>query len=213
MIGEPERDLAALVVPRVGRLVDTGDRYEPFRLIDADGAVAEPVTAYFRDLLAAGRSEATVRSYAHDLLRWYRFLHAAGVAWDQASRIEARDFCRWLQVSGKPPGPRSAGPGQGAVPAVAGGAGRVPYAPSVRAHSETVLRAFYAFHLDAGTGPAVNPFPLDRSRVASRVPRSIPDEEFNEIFARLPSHRDRALVAFYVSSGARASELLSVRRY
>src|SRR5947207_16029772 len=36
------------------------------------------------------------------------------------------------------------------------------------------------------------------------------DEEFNAIFARLPSHRDRALVAFYVSTGARASELLSV---
>jgi site-specific recombinase XerD len=45
--------------------------------------------------------------------------------------------------------------------------------------------------------------------VPSRVPRSIPDGEFNEIFARLPSHRDRALVAFYVSTGARASELLS----
>ena len=39
--------------------------------------------------------------------------------------------------------------------------------------------------------------------------QSVPDEEFNEIFARLPSHRDRALVAFYVSTGARASELLS----
>jgi site-specific recombinase XerD len=38
----------------------------------------------------------------------------------------------------------------------------------------------------------------------------VPDAEFNEIFARLPSHRDRALVAFYVSTGARASELLSV---
>jgi len=37
----------------------------------------------------------------------------------------------------------------------------------------------------------------------------VPDSEFNEIFARLPSHRDRALVAFYVSTGARASELLS----
>lgn len=47
-------------------------------------------------------------------------------------------------------------------------------------------------------------------RVPSRVPRSIHDEEFNEIFTRLPSHRDRALVAFYVSTGARASELLSV---
>jgi integrase len=109
------------------------------------------------------------------------------------------------------------------------------YAPSVRAHSETVLRAFYDFHVDAGTGPLVNPFPLDRARragrahahhnpmdphrnersglyrrvVPDRVSRSVGDAEFNEIFARLPSHRDRALVAFYVSTGARASELLS----
>ncbi|WP_245703691.1 tyrosine-type recombinase/integrase [Streptomyces lushanensis] len=50
---------------------------------------------------------------------------------------------------------------------------------------------------------------LYRPTVPKRVPRSVPDEEFNEIFARLPSHRDRALVAFYVSTGARASELLS----
>ncbi len=50
---------------------------------------------------------------------------------------------------------------------------------------------------------------LYRPRLPRRVPRSIPDEVFNEIFARLPSHRDRALVAFYVSTGARASELLS----
>jgi site-specific recombinase XerD len=33
---------------------------------------------------------------------------------------------------------------------------------------------------------------------------------FNDLFARLPSHRDRALVAFWVSTGARASELLGV---
>jgi site-specific recombinase XerC len=50
---------------------------------------------------------------------------------------------------------------------------------------------------------------LYRPRVPARIPRSVPDAEFNEIFARLPSHRDRALVAFYVSTGARASELLS----
>ena len=50
---------------------------------------------------------------------------------------------------------------------------------------------------------------LYRPRVPGRIPRSIPDSEFNEIFAGLPSHRDRALVAFYVSTGARASELLS----
>jgi len=46
--------------------------------------------------------------------------------------------------------------------------------------------------------------------VPARIQRSVPDAEFNEIFARLPSHRDRALVAFYVSTGARAAELLSV---
>jgi len=63
----------------------------------------------------------------------------------------------------------------------------------------------------------VEPFRRERSGlyrpvVPSRIPRDIPDEEFNEIFAALGSHRDRALVAFYVSTGARASELLSAAR-
>ena len=44
----------------------------------------------------------------------------------------------------------------------------------------------------------------------SCLPRQIPDEVFNELFARLGSHRDRALVAFWLSTGARASELLGV---
>ena len=210
----------------------TGDRYEPYRLVDADGVAVAAATAYFRDLLAAGRAESTVRSYGMDLLRWFRFLRAAGVAWDQATRVEARDFCRWLQVTGKQPRPHWRTGDHSELAAVPAGEA---YAPSVRAHSETVLRAFYDFHLDAGSGPVLNPFPLDRSRrggrahahhnpmepyrhersglyrprVPDRIPRSIPDGEFNEIFAGLPSHRDRALVAFYVSTGARASELLS----
>ena len=107
------------------------------------------------------------------------------------------------------------------------------FAPSTVAHCETVCRGFYAYHLEAGTGPIVNPFPLARPgrahahhnpmeafpkqkaglfrpKVPQRVPRQIPDEVFNELFARLGSHRDRALVAFWVSAGARASELLGV---
>ena len=212
-------------------MVATGDRYEPYRLVDADGVVAAGAAAFFRDLLAAGRSESTVRSYGMDLLRWFRFLQAAGVRWDRATRAEARDFSRWLQVAGKQARPHWRGGDAGGGAAVPAGA----YAPSVRAHSETVLRAFYDFHMDAGSGPLVSPFPLDRSRrggrahahhnpmepfrsersglyrprVPDRIPRSVPDSEFNEIFAGLPSHRDRALVAFYVSTGARASELLS----
>jgi integrase len=220
--GRQRRDVAALVVPATGSLLGTGSGWEPYRLVGPDGAVVGAVSAWFRDLRAAGRSAATVRSYGMDLLRWFRFLWAIGLPWEQATRAEARDFCLWLLITGKP--------GR----AGRGGAGEA-YAVSVRAHSETVLRGFYGFHLDAGTGPIMNPFPLARPRrdgranahhnpiepyrdqraglyrprVPRRVPRSIPDEEFDEIFARLPSNRDKALVAFYVSTGARASELLS----
>jgi hypothetical protein len=42
---------------------------------------------------------------------------------------------------------------------------------------------------------------LYRPRVAQRVPRAIPDELFNRVFVELGSHRDRALVALWVSTG------------
>jgi site-specific recombinase XerD len=98
------------------------------------------------------------------------------------------------------------------------------------AHCETVCRGFYEYHLEAGTGPIVNPFPLARQRphahrnpmdpfpprrrglfrpkVPARIPKQIPDTVFNELFRQLPSNRDRALVAFWISTGARALELL-----
>jgi len=233
VVGDEEgpRDLAVLVVPTLGSLLETGSGWEPYRLIDPAGTSVEAVAAYFRDLQAAGRSAATVRSYGMDLLRWFRFLWAVEVSWDRASRVEARDFCRWLSIAGQTARPRRGGPATAGRQALTGR----PYAASVQVHSETVLRSFYDFHRDTGTGPILNPFPLDRSRRAGRAnphhspmeayrneraglyrprtparfPRSITDEEFNEIFARLPSHRDRALVAFYVCTGARASELLS----
>jgi integrase len=47
-----------------------------------------------------------------------------------------------------------------------------------------------------------------RPKVLDRAPRCIPDERFDELFAQLGSRRDRALVVFWVSTGARASELL-----
>ncbi|UKY47975.1 hypothetical protein [Streptomyces inhibens] len=63
-----------------------------------------------------------------------------------------------------------------------------------------------------------NPMPPRRrqSRLAEyqpqeprRSPRSIPDQAFSELFAGLASHRDRALVAFCISTAARVSELLA----
>lgn len=245
---EPFRDLSSLVVPQRGSLTATGDPFEPFRLLDATGQVVAPVAAFLTELQACGRPATTQRSYGLALLRWFRFLDAVGVVWDQATRVEARDFCRWIQVGGKPVRPHwravdgsaaasGSTVGQMSPNPVTGKAPTGPsYAPATAAHSETVLRGFYEFHLQAGSGPMVNPFPrargsraerpnahhnpmepyraervgLYRPRMASRLPRRIPDDRFNELFARLRSHRDRALVAFWVSTGARASELLGV---
>lgn len=226
------QELAGLAVPQVGRIEGTSDPWMLWQLLDPAGVPVEPVAEFFRDLQAAGRSPATARSYGMDLLGWFRFLWAIGVGWDRATRVEARDFCRWMLVAGKPSRPHWRSPGK----IIDSLSSSVAYTPSVRAHSETVLRTFYDFHLEMGTGPIMNPFPLDRSRrggrahahhnpmepfrnersglyrprVPTRIPRSMPDEQFNEVFAALPSNRDRALVAFYVSTGARASELLSV---
>jgi integrase len=213
--------------------------------------VVASAAVYLRDLQACGRPETTLRTYAIALLRWFRFLWAVGVPWDQATRVEARDFCCWIQITVKPAGAgrpadavRVAGLARGAVGPSGTGAG-VPnrvtgkaapgstYATATTVQSESVLRGFYDFHRDAGTGPMVSPFPLSRARqgrahahhnpmeqhrgersglyrprLAVQAPHHIPDEAFGRLFAGLGSDRDRALVAFWVSTGARASELL-----
>ena len=253
-----ERDLATLRVPRLGRVVAADDPFEPYRLLDADGAAVTAVSSFLRELLAASRSPLTLRSYAMDLLRWWRFLAAVDVRWEQATPVEGRDFSLWIRQARKP----RTGPGRGGGAVAAAGAdGRRPqsrreglagglpgqvnpvtgkpspgagYAPRTVNHSETVLRTFYDFHREAGSGPMVNPFPLDRARrggrshahhnpldpwpreregryrstVARRPPRAIPAEMLGVLFAARSSDRDRGLVAFWVSTGARASELL-----
>jgi hypothetical protein len=226
VLGE-ERDLASLVVAAAGSVVAVDDVWEPVRLLDSSGRVVAPVRAFLQDLQAAGRSTATQRSYAMDLLRWFRFCWAIDVPWNQATRVEARDFCRWLSFREKASRATNSGAKvvRGQPNAVTGRAGPGDrYAVSTRAHSETVLRGFYECHKDAGTGPIVNPFPLARERSAGRVnahhnpmepfrnervgwyrprspqriPRCIPDGLFNKLFAELGSHRDRALVALWV---------------
>ena len=233
------------MVPQSGSLEATGDLFQPFRLIDADGVVIVVASACFRELAAGGRAAATQRSYGMALLRWWRFLRAVEIGWDRATRAEARDFLCWVQLADKPVRPHWRYPGGGAPGTTAAVAPGTPnpvtgkrspgrgYATATVAHCESVLRAFCDFHLEAGTGPMVSPFPLARGRrgranahhnpmspvaaeragryrpkMARRIPRQIPDEKSDELFAALGSHRDRALVAFWVSAGARASELL-----
>jgi hypothetical protein len=126
--GDAPRDLSRLAVLLRGSLEATGDLFEPFRLADPAGRVAGPAAAYLREVAASGRSAATQRSYGMDLLRWFRFLWAVEVLWDEATRAEARDFLCWLQLADKPSRPHWRYPGGGAPGR--GGTRQVPGSPN-----------------------------------------------------------------------------------
>lgn len=210
------REVTRLVIPVIGRVAQVGESPGTV-LLDASGTPVAEVSEFFRTMLASGASASSLRSYALALLRWWRFLAAVGVPWERAGRVEARDFVLWMRLVG--PASRSAG-----------------YAPATINHALAVVKMFYVDRASTGEGPLVNPVPDAahrdgrrvqahhnpmrpfapgvraplRQKLPERLPRSLPDHLFDALFAVMGSDRDRALLAFYVSTGARASELLGV---
>ena len=225
-------------LPQVGAVRRGDGGPLPYAVVDGAGQEIEPFSAFLRDLVLTDASPLTCRSYGHDLLRWWRLLSLVEVAWDGASRAEVELLVGWLRnarnrqrdrrdPAAAPPGTVNLRTGKPSL--------RPGYAPSTINHALSVLSAFYAFHAHFGRGPLVNPVPAGagrrrllahrnpmepqarhrraplRQKMIDRPPRSIPDQLWDELFAALGNHRDRALLAFYVSSGARASELLGLR--
>ncbi|MEH0586830.1 tyrosine-type recombinase/integrase [Streptomyces sp. B21-106] len=225
------------VLPRVGSVVQLETQHPAYAVLDPAGSPVESVTPYLRDLALNDNSPATSRSYANDLLRWFRFLWLLNVTWDKATEGEVAVIVGWLRTAPNPqrrrtrpdtPQPGSVNPRTGKRYLKAG------YAPATINHALTVVASFYDFHRDLGNGPLMNPVPVSearrralahrspaeavpafrRSRLRQRVPatepRAIPDAMWDEFFAAMNHDRDRAAVLLYVSSGARASELLGV---
>jgi integrase len=235
----PQRDVLAIRLPRWGRVV-TAEGVVPWQLLGAEDRPVEPVQGFLRDLVAQDASPASVRSYAFDLLRWWRFLAAVDIAWDRATSAEVRDLVLWLGRVQKP-----VAASRTASVATAGTTNPVTgkpylgdgYAARTIRHSNAVLRAFYDFWIAEGRGPLVNPVPRERAagggrtgahhnplqpfigqgrlrynpRLPRRAPRAIPDAQWTRLFEALRSDRDRAIVAVAVSTGARAGELLGIR--
>ena len=200
----------------------------------------ETASGYLRELAASDCSPGTIRSYAFDLLRWFRFLHGRLTAWDRAERIDVREFVEWLRETVNPQRQRrrSDRPVPGSVNPATGKA-VLPMSYSARTinHQLSVLSGFYEWACSAGIGPLVNPVPAQRTargqrlyahhnpmedfvvrrratyrqRVPRPVWRAIPDGAADALFSALRSNRDRALVSFWLSSGVRASELLGLR--
>lgn len=114
--GGGDRDLALLVVPQSGALVETGLPFEPYQLVDPGGAAIGPVTAYMRELQGRGRAESTQRSYSLALLRWFRFLWAIEVPWDQATRQRPVISCAGCKLPARRHWRTGAPPGEGSEP-------------------------------------------------------------------------------------------------
>lgn len=217
------RDIAALTVPRVGRL-ERCAAVPGVVVLDASGEAIEPVDRFLRSLVAGDLASTTVYSYATALLRWWRFLSAVEITWDQATRVEVRDFVLWLRAA------RVGTTGR------TDKGGRAGFASATINHNLTVLRCFYDDRSAAGSGPILNPVPsvrpgdrdrrhahhnpMDgfslhrraplRQKEPSRIPVGLSDRSFDELCSAMSHDRDRALLAFFVSTGARASELLGL---
>ncbi len=120
-LGAGVRDVAVLKVARVGRAWETGDPPRPFVLLGENGAEVRVVSEFLHHMLADDARRSSLRSYAYELLAWFRFLRAIEVAWDAAGRAEARDFALWLKTARKPARPRRPGaPAPGTVNPVTG---------------------------------------------------------------------------------------------
>jgi integrase/recombinase XerD len=92
---EDQRDVAALVLPRTGR-VAPAPGVVPWVVVDADGVAVEAIARFLRDFVAQGNRPGSVRSYAYVLLRWWRFLAVVEVFWDRATARETRDLVLWM---------------------------------------------------------------------------------------------------------------------
>src|SRR2546430_7002843 len=109
---QPERDLATLTVALIGELVQTNDPWLRFDLVDAAGRPVAAAAEYFRDLQAAGRTDATIRSYGMDLLRWVRFVWAIRIPGNQGTTVEAPGLFPGVLVAGQPARPPLRHPGR-----------------------------------------------------------------------------------------------------
>ncbi|GAA2947538.1 MULTISPECIES: hypothetical protein [Streptomyces] len=74
-MNEQFRDVRAIQLPRWGR-VSPDSGVVPWLVLDGDGEVVQPVRRFLTDFIARDNRTGSVRSYAYDLLRWWRWLHA-----------------------------------------------------------------------------------------------------------------------------------------
>lgn len=128
-------------LPAVGRVRQSSDGVPRF-IVEVDGQQVEPIVVYLRELALVDGRPLTSKSYAYDLLRWWRLLTLLDVAWDHTTRAEVELLVGWMRSASNPqrrrtatdgvaPGSVNLRTGKQALPA--------GYAPSTVNHQLAVL--------------------------------------------------------------------------
>lgn len=193
----PEREVSSLVVARVGSVEATTATTLPWVVLDGAGRPITPASEFLRELLACGNTTASCRSYAFDLLRWFRFLAAVDIDWSRAKRVDVRDFVLWLRTCHNPARDRRRpdAPVPGSLNARTGKPYlKSGYAPATINHAVSVLSAFYDHHLQTGQGPLVSPVP-PQSRDGRRCRRITTRWSRSGCIAGAPTGRSKSTVS------------------
>ncbi|HBW21035.1 MAG: tyrosine-type recombinase/integrase [Streptosporangiaceae bacterium] len=142
----------------VQRVVADGER--TWTVVGEDHLPAGPAEEYLEFLRVAQRaSPNTVRSYAASLSRWWDYLTAAGLSWDEVTLPSFTPFLTVLRT-GDPPG----------VSRLPAGAGGQMAAESTVAARVTAVLSFYRYHADVHQVPVAGRLYRVSTRGGSYVP-------------------------------------------
>ena len=236
---ESDRTLDGIVLPQWGR-VEPSDGPVPWTVVTDEGLDLVVVQQYLREVVARGGSPLTTRSYAYDLLRWWRWLMAVGVPAMGSSDIdggeglrtvvavcnEAAAACtydfgrhRWNDqpMTESSTSTISTERARYDIP--------TPYFATSMRTGLTLVRGHSSTRFASTTGPPGDLMPAtircSRSgpkgawHITPNCPnstreRSLMSAGWNCCCPALRAHRDRALLSLTVSSAARSAEILGL---
>ncbi|HUE32161.1 MAG TPA: hypothetical protein VMQ38_04520 [Mycobacterium sp.] len=93
-------------LPRIGKVLPGSGTMLPWVVVDGAGRQVE-ISSSLRERMLGDVSQSTCRSYAFDLLRWFRVLWPVDVGWEQATEAEVAALVGWLRTARNPQRERS----------------------------------------------------------------------------------------------------------
>lgn len=144
---------------RVGRVVVGPGPDEPYFVLDEEGNVVEPVSAWVRYMAVSDHSPRTIRSYCYAALLGFRVLWQIDLGWDRATEAETATLVGWLRIAPNPqrrrkPGPTAAVNLKTGKPHLGLGYGSATISLTLAA-----VRGFYDFHRALVARPCREPGP------------------------------------------------------